>query len=77
MRNRLANTESVLRLSGCLDRKANAWYRNGLKRENLRDHMSDLELIFSIFGEAAGIEVTNVEYSQGFNENKKVYKCSV
>jgi len=25
----------------------------GLKRENLRDHMTDLELIFSMLGEAA------------------------
>ena len=25
----------------------------GLKRENLRDHMTDLELIFSMLGEAS------------------------
>jgi DNA-damage-inducible protein D len=46
----------------------------GLKRENLRDHMNDLELIFSMLGEAATTEITNVEHTQGFHENKKVSK---
>jgi len=44
----------------------------GLKRENLRDHMHDLELIFSMLGEAATTEITNVEHPEGFHENKKV-----
>lgn len=30
----------------------------GLKRQNLRDHMTDLELIFSMLGEAATTEIT-------------------
>ena len=30
----------------------------GLKRENLRDHMNDLELIFSMLGEASTTEIT-------------------
>lgn len=46
----------------------------GLKRENLRDHMTDLELIFSMLGEAATNEITNVEHPDGFIENKKVSK---
>lgn len=29
----------------------------GLKRENLRDHMTDLELIFTMLGEAATTEI--------------------
>ena len=33
----------------------------GLKRENLRDHMSDLELLFSQLGEAATTEITKTE----------------
>lgn len=45
-----------------------------LKRENLRDHMNDLELIFSMLGEAATNEITNIEHPEGFNENKKVSK---
>lgn len=41
-----------------------------LKRENLRDHMDDLELIFSMLGEASTTEITKVKDSQGFPENK-------
>ncbi len=40
-----------------------------LKRENLRDHMTDLELIFSILGEASTTEITRVKDSKGFTEN--------
>lgn len=42
----------------------------GLKRENLRDHMNDLELIFSMLGEAATTEITRETDSQGFDECK-------
>lgn len=42
----------------------------GLKRENLRDHMNDLELIFSMLGEAATTEITRVRDTKGFGENK-------
>ena len=42
-----------------------------LKRENLRDHMSDLELIFSMLGEAATTEIARNKDAQGFPENKK------
>jgi len=38
----------------------------GLKRENLRDHMTDLELIFSMLGERATTEITRVKDSMGF-----------
>jgi DNA-damage-inducible protein D len=43
----------------------------GLKRENLRDHMNDLELIFSMLGEAATTEITRVDDAKGFQENKQ------
>ena len=46
----------------------------GLRRENLRDHMNDLEMIFSMLGEAATIEITRVENPLGFVANKKVSK---
>lgn len=51
-------------------------YKNlkGLDKENLRDHMSDLELIFSMLGEAATTHITKSEHPQGFSENKKVAK---
>ena len=42
----------------------------GLERENLRDHMTDLELIFSMLGEAATTEITRVQDAQGFDENR-------
>ena len=43
----------------------------GLSRENLRDHMNDLELIFSMLGEAATTEITRNQDAQGFDENKQ------
>ncbi len=44
----------------------------GLKRENLRDHMIDLELIFSMLGEASTKEIAVNKDAQGFVENKQV-----
>ena len=44
----------------------------GLKRENLRDHMTDLELLFSMLGEASTTEITRAEHPEGFEENKHV-----
>ena len=43
----------------------------GLKRENLRDHFNDLELIFNMLGEAATTEITKNKDAQGFVENKE------
>lgn len=42
----------------------------GLQRENLRDHMTDLELIFSMLGEAATTEIARKQDARGFTENK-------
>ena len=41
-----------------------------LKRENLRDHMDDLELIFSMLGEASTTRIAKSKDSRGFDENK-------
>ena len=38
----------------------------GLKKENLRDHMNDLELIFNMLGERVSTEITRKEDKQGF-----------
>src|SRR3990172_2061038 len=46
----------------------------GLKHQNLRDHMNDLEPLFSQLGEAATTEITKTEHPQGFAKNKKVSK---
>jgi len=43
----------------------------GLDRQNLRDHMTDLELIFSMLGEAATTEITKLEKPAGLLANKK------
>jgi hypothetical protein len=43
----------------------------GLKRENLRDHMNDLELIFSMLGEASTTEITRSRKPEGIDEHKK------
>jgi len=41
-----------------------------LDRQNLRDHMTDLELIFSMLGEASTTEIARSRDTQGFEENK-------
>lgn len=45
-----------------------------LQQENLRDHMTDLELIFSMLGEAATKEIAVNRDAQGFDENKTAAK---
>ena len=42
----------------------------GLKSQNLRDHMNDLELIFSMLGEASTTEIVKTKNPKGFVENK-------
>lgn len=41
----------------------------GIKRENLRDHMTDLELIFSMLGEASTTEIARKRDTLGFDQN--------
>lgn len=40
-------------------------------KENLRDHMTDLELIFTMLGEASTTEIAKKKDAQGFPANKK------
>jgi len=47
----------------------------GLKRENLRDHMTDLELIFTMLGEAATTEIARNKNAQGLLKNKLAAKA--
>ena len=42
----------------------------GLRRENLRDHMDDLELIFSMLGEASTTAIAKGKDAQGFEQNQ-------
>lgn len=46
----------------------------GLKSQNLRDHMNDLELIFSMLGEASTTAIVKTQNPKGFQENKKTAK---
>jgi hypothetical protein len=47
----------------------------GLKSQNLRDHMTDLELIFSMLGEASTKEIAVNIDTQGFEQNKRAAKA--
>jgi hypothetical protein len=47
----------------------------GLKKENLRDHMNDLELIFTMLGEASTTKIARGRNAQGFVENEKDCDC--
>ena len=42
------------------------------KNQNLRDHMSDLELIFTMLGERVTTEISQKEKPDTFIENKQV-----
>jgi len=44
------------------------------KNQNLRDHMNDLELIFTMLGEKTTTEITKERNSQGFDECKESAK---
>jgi DNA-damage-inducible protein D len=46
----------------------------GLERHNLRDHMNDLELIFSMLGEASTTAIARSKDSKGFKENRQSAK---
>ncbi|MBI4802851.1 MAG: Bro-N domain-containing protein [Elusimicrobia bacterium] len=43
----------------------------GLDRENLRDHMTDMELIFTMLGEASTTAIARADDVRGFPENRR------
>jgi prophage antirepressor-like protein len=49
-------------------------YKNlkGLKKENLRDNMSNLELVLNMLAEASTTEISKEKQPETFEENKKV-----
>lgn len=51
-------------------------YKNlkGLKKENLRDNMSTLEIVLNMLAEATTTELTKTKNPQGLDENKKIAK---
>jgi hypothetical protein len=44
----------------------------GLKKENLRDNMSNLELVLNMLAEASTTEISKEKRPKGLNENKDV-----
>lgn len=48
--------------------------RKGLKKENLRDNMSTLELVLNMLAEATTTEISRTEEPETFNENIDVAK---
>lgn len=44
----------------------------GLKKENLRDNMSDLELVLNMLAEASTTSISRAERPEGLEENKRV-----
>lgn len=49
-------------------------YKNlkGLKKENLRDNMSDMELVLNMLAETTTTELSKAHNPQGFRENKEI-----
>jgi len=46
----------------------------GLKNQNLRDHFNDLELIFSMLGEASTTAIVRTQNPKGFVQNQQAAK---
>lgn len=44
----------------------------GLKKENLRDNMSDLELVLTMLAEASTTDISKTAKPQGFSQNQQV-----
>lgn len=61
----VADTEQLLRLIQSLPSP----------KDNLRDHMTDLELIFTMLGEASTTEIARKQDARGFPENKRAAKA--
>ena len=49
-------------------------YKNlkGLKKENLRDNMSDMELVLNMLAEATTTEISKQRAPETFEENRKI-----
>lgn len=59
-------------MQGAFELKVDEYKKfKGLKRENLRDHMTDLELIITMLGEATTTEITKERDSKGMPKLQK------
>ena len=58
-----------MKMNGAFDLKVNEYKKmKGLERENLRDHMTDLELIITMLGEATTTQITQQKNSRGIDK---------
>lgn len=75
-KNRYINTEKEFailtnEISKATFGKTVTEYKEFKQLQNLRDHMTDWELIFAMFGEKATTDITKEKDSQGFKECKE------
>ena len=57
------------------DRDVKAYKKlKGLKKENLRDNMTNLELVLNMLAEASTTEISKEKKPQGLDENKEIAK---
>jgi hypothetical protein len=71
----VADTEQILRLIQSIpSKKAVKQYKDykGLKKENLRDNMSTLELVLNMLAEATTTEISKEQQPETFEENRAV-----
>lgn len=47
----------------------------GLKKENLRDNMSTIEIVLNMLAEATTTELSKAHQPEGFSENQKIARC--
>ena len=64
-------TDEITRAWSCMSTRQ---YKNlkGLKKENLRDNMSTLELVLNMLAEATTTELSKTREPQGLEENKSI-----
>jgi len=67
-------TDEITKAWAGLDTKGYEKLKN-LKKENLRDNMSNLELVLNMLAEASTTEIAKDKNVQGFDQNKKVAKA--
>jgi hypothetical protein len=74
---------SVIEFAILTDEISKAWtgmttrgYKNlkDLKKENLRDNMTNLELVLNMLAETATTEISHKKEPKGLNQSKKVAK---
>ena len=66
-------TNEISKASFGLTPKQHRRYK-GLRKENLRDNMTNAELVINMLGELATTEISKSEDPEGFEESKKIAK---